>query len=166
MKDSNTGMTIWESAAIIMYLIEQYDKDGKISYLEKNEKYQSLQWLMFQVSGQGPYFGQATWFQRFHPEKLPSAIDRYVKEIERVVGVLDKAVSITGWLVGDRYTFADLSFVTWAVVAEGLFGELGRPDDLKNFINYDKWLNNMKKREAIRKNLELMAEGRAAHGLK
>lgn len=74
------------------------------------------------LQGQGPYFGQATWFARFHAEKLQSAIDRYVDEILRVTGVLDRALERngTGWLVGNSLTYADLSFITWASVGKGL----------------------------------------------
>ncbi|KAI0174447.1 thioredoxin-like protein [Pestalotiopsis sp. NC0098] len=79
--DSNTGITLWESGAIIAYLIDHYDKNGDISFDTTPEKYLTKQWLAFQISGQGPYYGQAIWFARFHPEKLPSAIDRYVNEV-------------------------------------------------------------------------------------
>jgi glutathione S-transferase len=65
MKDPNSGgLILWESGAIVEYLIETYDKQGKISYVREEEmelKWQTRQWLAFQISGQGPYFGQATW---------------------------------------------------------------------------------------------------------
>jgi hypothetical protein len=60
IEDPNTGITLWESAAIIKYLIDTYDKDGKISYSSSPEKYLQDQWLAFQISGQGPYFGQVS----------------------------------------------------------------------------------------------------------
>ena len=85
--------------------------------------------------------------------------------MERVVGVLDKAVSKSGWLVGHKCTFADLSFVTWARVAHGLFKELGKEGYLENFPSYEKWLDNMMSRDAVQKNLDRMAAGRAAHNL-
>lgn len=61
IEDPNTGITIWESGAIILYLVDEYDTQSKISIKSKPEKYLLQQWLMFQVSGQGPYFGQAAW---------------------------------------------------------------------------------------------------------
>jgi len=79
-----------------------------------------------QVSGQGPYFGQKAWFTFFHHEKpIRSAIDRYAAEIRRVVGVLDKHLKDngTGWLVGDKCTYADLSFVPWDMMLTFLMGE-------------------------------------------
>lgn len=124
LQDPNLGITIWESGAIIEYLIERYDQtQNKLSYPQGSvESFLTKQWLFFQMSGQGPYFGQAVWFKKFHHEQLPSAIERYVKEIDRVNGVLEswfarqKEAHPNGdgpWLVGDKPTFADLSFVSW-----------------------------------------------------
>ncbi|KAL1601167.1 Transcriptional regulator ure2 [Nothophoma quercina] len=100
MVDLNTGLSLWESGAIIQYIIDQYDKEQWISYKTLCKKYQTQQWLAFQISGQGPYFGQATWFARFHPEKVPSAVQRYVDEIFRVTGVLELGLKRngSGWL--------------------------------------------------------------------
>jgi glutathione S-transferase len=169
-----------------LYLIDQYDKEGKLSYSDALRKYASVQWLMFQVSGkhyqpvdipvrcahsysgQGPYFGQATWFARFHPEKLPSAIDRYVNEIDRVLGVLDDALSRnkTGWLVGDRCTYADISFVTWAATGEGLLRGLQKDAGLvEKYPHYSAWFATLKERPAIARALQEIAAQRKAHGL-
>ncbi|GKZ38570.1 glutathione S-transferase, nitrogen catabolite repression regulator [Aspergillus brasiliensis] len=87
--DPNTNLTLWESGAIIQYLEEVYDTDKKITYNSLNERHLLNQYLHFQMSGQGPYFGQCGWFNVLHPEKLPSAIDRYVREVHRVLGVLN-----------------------------------------------------------------------------
>ncbi|KXH44127.1 glutathione S-transferase-1 [Colletotrichum simmondsii] len=75
--DPNTGIKLWESDAIVEYLIDQCE---------------CRQWLFFQVSGQAPYYGQASWFINFHPEKVQSAVDRYIKEMHRVNNVLDKVL--------------------------------------------------------------------------
>ena len=61
IEDPNTGITLFESNAIIAYLIETYDKEGKITYTSSPEKWELKQWSYFQASGQGPYFGQAAW---------------------------------------------------------------------------------------------------------
>ncbi|KAH9919700.1 glutathione S-transferase [Fomitopsis serialis] len=105
------------SAAIIAYLVDKYDPEHKVSVGDPSEKWQQLQWLIFQASGQGPYFGQAYWFMKYHHEIIPSAIDRYRKETVRVLGVLEKVLSKQEWLVGGKCTVADLSFVPWNVVA-------------------------------------------------
>ncbi|KAH8131267.1 glutathione S-transferase [Trichoderma asperelloides] len=154
-------------SAIILYLVEQYDDDSKISFETAPEKYLAQQWLAFQISGQGPYFGQATWFARFHAEKLQSAIDRYVDEILRVTGVLDRALETngTGWLVGNSLTYADLSFITWASVGKGLLKELSRDSELDKYPNYTSWIKAMEKRGAVKKIQDSMAKGRAANGL-
>lgn len=62
IQDPNTGMQLWESGAILEYLVDTYDKEGKLSYKDGPEKYFAKQWLFFQASGQGPYFGQAAWY--------------------------------------------------------------------------------------------------------
>ena len=100
-----------ESNAIIEYLVEKYDTEHKISVTDVNDKFTLLQWLFFQASGQGPYFGQVGWFTFYHPEKIPSAIERYKNEIRRVLGVLDSVLSKQEWLAGGKCTIADLSFI-------------------------------------------------------
>ena len=109
--------------------MDKYDKNHKLSSTGQ-DKYVELQWLAFQVSGQGfvylscdctrsltrnysPYFGQSGWFQHFHAEKIPSAVERYNNEIKRVFGVLDGVLSNQKYLVGDKVTIADLSFIPW-----------------------------------------------------
>ncbi|KAJ6087395.1 glutathione S-transferase [Penicillium canescens] len=135
----STTLLQWQSAANILYLVKQYDKKGKLSYTELDQKHPSQQWLAFQSSvGQELYFGQATWFARFHPEKLPSATERYVNEILRVTDVLEEGLmrNSTGWLVGGKCTYADSSSVTWVVVGEGLLRELNRADKLAKYPRY------------------------------
>jgi len=120
------------------------------------------------LAGQGPYFGQATWFARFHAEKIPSAIDRYIDEIFRVTGVLDNALKAngTGWFVGDKITYADLSFVTWSSIAEGLLKPLDKWDGFEEkFPAYTAWLVAMRRVESVKKVEEQVARGRAANGL-
>lgn len=75
------------------------------------------------MSGQGPYFGQRVWFTRYHPEKIQSAQDRYSGEIRRVLEVLDKHLKTAGteYLVGNKYTYADLSFIPWNMLLPFIF---------------------------------------------
>ncbi len=100
-----------ESDAILLYLVEKYDHEHKISVTSEGDKFHQTQWLFFQSSGQGPYYGQAAWFLVYHPEKIPSAIERYMNEIFRVLGVLESVLSKQEWLVGGKPTIADLSFL-------------------------------------------------------
>ncbi|KAL2004693.1 hypothetical protein VTN00DRAFT_3221 [Thermoascus crustaceus] len=161
IEDPNTGLTIWESGAIVQYLVETYDKGHKLSFPAGTaEAYHTLQWLFFQVSGQGPYYGQAGWFSMYHPEKLPSAIDRYFNEARRVSRVLDRWLEEHEWLVGDKCTYADLAFVPWQTAIEGLFKEAYDP--AKEFPHVAAWLERMKSRETVSRVLAESAERRAA----
>lgn len=100
--DPNTGITLWESGAILEYLVEEYDKEGKLTFTTSPEKYHLKQYLHFQMSGQGPYFGQTVWFRKFHPEPLPSAKKRYDEQLVRVVEVLDGILKGKTYLVGEK----------------------------------------------------------------
>lgn len=153
IEDPNTSVKLWESGAINDYLVDTYDKEKKLTYTTSPEKYQVTQWLMFQMSGQGPYYGQAVWFGHFHSEKVPSATERYLKEVERVMGVLNGAVKKTGWLVGNKCTFADLAFVTWHEMVPFIDAE-GTIDVKGKYPDYDKWMETMMARPAVKKVLE------------
>ncbi|KAF4550093.1 Glutathione S-transferase-like protein 10 [Elsinoe fawcettii] len=156
IEDPNTGITLWESGAIIEYLVETYDKEGAFTYTSSPEKFYLKQWLHFQMSGQGPYFGQKMWFTYYHSEKLPSAIERYAKEIKRVIGVVDAHLKKTGneYLVGNKYTYADLAFVPWF---NAVPWALQQPDVEKEFEkdypSYYAWWTKVKSRPAITKTL-------------
>lgn len=154
IEDPNTGIVLWESGAIVEYLCETYDKAQALSYGDKSpEKHLIRQWLYFQVSGQGPYFGQKAWFTFFHQEKgLTSAIERYANEIKRVVGVLDNhlAKTGTGWLVGNKCTYADLSFVPWDMMLPFLMGDEGTKV-MESAPHFKKWHDAMMARPAVAK---------------
>jgi len=119
----NNDLAVWESGAILLYLTSKYDTEHRYDAVDDVGKFQVLQWLFFQVSGQGPYFGQAAWFQNFHPEKIPSAIDRYKAETKRVLGVLESVLSKQEWLAAGKFTIADLSFVPWNAGVSRLLGD-------------------------------------------
>ncbi|KAF1987126.1 glutathione transferase 2 [Aulographum hederae CBS 113979] len=157
IQDPNTDLTLWESGAIIEYLIERYDKDRKFSFEPGTpEYYHAKQWLYFQASGQGPYYGQYAWFKKYHPEPVPSAVERYVKEVNRVTGVLDghlakqkEAAGSDGmWLVGNKLSYADLAFVSWQSIA-GMFlsPEEFSPD---KYPHVKEWLGKMMERPAVK----------------
>ncbi|KAI0827079.1 glutathione S-transferase C-terminal-like protein [Trametes gibbosa] len=156
---SNGDFAIWRSDAILLYLVDKYDKDHKLSVSDPNERHLLIQWLFFQASGQGPYFGQAVWFMKYHGEKVQSAVERYQKEIIRVLGVLESVLSKQEWLVGDKLTVADISFVTWNEVAihfvlEGVEG--GNVE--KEFPSVWKWHQKLISRPIVAKFLALQAE--------
>ncbi|KAG6001353.1 hypothetical protein E4U21_004429 [Claviceps maximensis] len=147
LEDPNTNVSVWESGAIIDYLIDQYDTTQKLSYATSPEKHQTRSWEHFQMSGQGPYFGQLVWFLRYSPDKIPAAVDRYSKEVERVTGVIDAHLrkNKTDYLVGDRVTYADLMFVPWAVLIVDFVKDI----DLSRFEAYSAWLKRLTDRPVV-----------------
>lgn len=160
IEDPNTGITLWESGAIVEYLVETYDKDKKISFTAGTPDYfHAKQWLHYQMSGQGPYFGQAVWFKMFHPEKIQSAQDRYVNEIRRVSGVLNRVLEKQDWLAGGKYSYVDVAFVPWYEVVPWAASEI---DLEKEFPKLYEWLNRIKSRPAVAKVLKDKAEVKAA----
>jgi len=154
--DPNTNITLWESGAIVTYLIEKYDTSHKISHASEPEKYLDLQWQHLQATGQGPYLGQAAWFLLFHSEQIESAKVRYIAETKRIVTVLDKWLDGKDWLVGDKCTYADLSFVTWNSFIP--YFMQGRPGewDPKEFPHFTKWQDAMLSRPSVKKATSLM----------
>ncbi|RDW62515.1 hypothetical protein BP5796_10817 [Coleophoma crateriformis] len=152
VEDPNTGITLWESGAIIEYLIETYDKQHNISFTPgSKEYYEAKQWLYYQVSGQGPYFGQAVWFSLYHPEKLPSVVDRYINEIRRVSGVLNRVLQDKEYLVGGKFSYADAAFVTWYGIIPLFADRINIETDFP-FLNA--WLERSKARPTIAKILQ------------
>ncbi|KAI0343624.1 glutathione S-transferase C-terminal-like protein [Trametopsis cervina] len=148
----NGDFVVWESDAIILYLVDNYDTEHKISATDPKEKYTQLQWLFFQASGQGPYFGQAVWFAKFHSEQLPSAVERYVKETKRVLGVLESVLSKQEWLVGNKPTIADLSFIPWNDVALHMILQLGGDFvPAESFPAVVAWHTKLNERAAVKK---------------
>lgn len=118
-----------------------------------------MQWQHFQASGQGPYFGQAAWFCVFHPEPLEGVKVRYINEMKRIVGVLDKHLSGRHWLVGDKCSFADLSFIGWNVNIAFFMGKRPAGEwDIAQFPAFKKWHEAMLARPSAAKALAMMEE--------
>ncbi|KAF3483018.1 glutathione transferase [Arthroderma uncinatum] len=171
--DPNTDLTIWESGAIVIYLIDKYDKDHKLSFPhDTNEYHLANQWLHFQMSGQGPYYGQYFWFVGSHPEKVPSAIDRYYNEINRVVTVLEKWLAggedggdgkgPRNYLVGDKCTFADLAFLPWQMFLPMIVWK-GKLDPEVEFPHVTAWTKRLETRPSLARLIkEYYAEAEAA----
>ncbi|KAI0081358.1 glutathione S-transferase C-terminal-like protein [Panus rudis PR-1116 ss-1] len=160
----NNDYIVWESNAILLYLVDKYDTEKKFTVTEESDKYHLIQWLFFQASGQGPYYGQAFWFLNYHPEKVDSAVDRYKNEIRRVLGVLESVLSKQSWLVGNKYTIADLSFLTWNESVTGaIFKDDPDFDFEKNYPSVAKWHNTVRNRPAIKKCWDLRAQLLSQH---
>ena len=92
-------------------------------------------------------------------------MERYSKETERVIDVLNSWLQDRKWLVGDRCTYSDLSFVTWCHIAEGLFAQLGQPEILDKYPHYTRWLQAMGERDSVKEIVASIASARVEHGL-
>ncbi|EPX71642.1 glutathione S-transferase Gst2 [Schizosaccharomyces octosporus yFS286] len=154
----NKEIAIWESDAILAYLTDKYDTERKISLSHDHPNYHHLlQYLFFQSSGQGVIWGQASWFNFYHPEPVTSAITRYRNETKRVLGVLETILQDKEYLVANKCTIADLSFVTWNSLLPAVFGpgrhkfkeDLPQIDFEKEFPKTYAWHQRLIQRPAV-----------------
>jgi len=139
---------VFESGAILQYLVDTYDVERKLSYPHGSDEYwEVLQWVFFQNAGVGPMQGQAHHFLRYAPEKIPYGVKRYQDETRRLYGVLDArlAAASSGFLVGDRLSIADITTYGW-VRSAGWAGI-----DIDAFPNLKRWEETLARRPAFRK---------------
>jgi GSH-dependent disulfide-bond oxidoreductase len=113
-------LALFESGAILVYLAE---KTGRFMPPDPAGRYQTLQWLMFQMGGIGPMFGQIGFFHKFagkdYEDKRPR--DRYVAEAKRLLGVLNQRLSAQEWVVSDEYSIADMAIFPWVRALVGFY---------------------------------------------
>ncbi|KAI0403216.1 glutathione S-transferase [Xylaria palmicola] len=150
MTDTLNGkeIRIFESGAMLQYIIDQYDKDHKVSYPPGTpEYYETISWLMWQMGGLGPMQGQLNHFNRYAPERIQYGIDRYRAETRRLYRTMEDALkkSTSGYLVGDRCTVADIA--SWGWVAVGRSSGV----DPKEFPVLNEWVERMLKRPGVEK---------------
>jgi GST-like protein len=114
-------LPLFESGAILLYLS---DKTGQLMPRDTAARYQTIQWLMFQMGGVGPFFGQVGFFHKFsgkdYEDKRPR--DRYAAESQRLLAVLDHQLADRQWIVGDEYTIADIATFPWVRNLVGFYG--------------------------------------------
>jgi len=134
---------IFESGAILLYLAEKYNR-----FLPTDTKGRSsaIQWVMWQMSGLGPMMGQATVFNRYFEEKLPAVIDRYVRESQRLFGVLDAHLADRNYIVGD-YSIADIACFPW------VRGHDWAGVEMAGFPNLQRWFDRISERPAVQRGL-------------
>jgi GST-like protein len=132
-------LTLFESGAILVYLA---GKVGKFLPQSDRGKYIALQWLMFQMGGVGPMFGQAHHFLRAAPEQVPYGIKRYTEETKRLYGVLDKRLSEAAFLA-EEYSIADMATYPWVARHEW------HHVDLAAFPNVKRWYDTISRRPAV-----------------
>jgi GSH-dependent disulfide-bond oxidoreductase len=138
--------TVFESGAILIYLAE---KTGRFLSPDPRQRSQAIQWLMFQVGGIGPMFGQAQHFRRFAPQPLPYAIERYSKEAARLYGVLDKRLGADEFLAGSGYSIADIATYPWVTRHEWQGVSLG------DYPNVRRWCVTVGQRPAVQRGMRV-----------
>ena len=136
-------LSLFESGAILIYLAE---KTGKFMPTAPRTRYIALQWLMFQMGGVGPMFGQAHHFLRSAPEQVPYGIKRYTDETRRLYGVLNKRLGESEYLA-DGYSIADIATYPWVARHEW------HKVDLEDFPEVARWFDAISERPAARKGM-------------
>jgi len=146
-------LPLFESGAILIYLA---DKSGRFLAREGGARYETIQWLMFQMGGIGPMFGQVGFFHRFagkdYEDKRPR--DRYVSETRRLLGVLEQRLVGREWIMGDAYTIADMAVFPWVRVLTGFY-EAGELVGIGNFPNVTRVLDAFVARPAVARGLDI-----------
>jgi GST-like protein len=136
------SVSVFESGAILLYLAE---KTGRLLPSDLDGRWETLQWLFWQVAGLGPMAGQNHHFVQYAPEKIPYAIDRYVKETNRLYGVLDRRLADRPFIAGDKYTIADIAAYPWIVPWQKQL------QDLAEFPHLQRWFEAIAQRSATRR---------------
>ena len=137
--DAGEPISIFESGAILLYLAE---KTGKFIPADLRGRKTVTEWLFWQMGGLGPMAGQNHHFVQYAPEKLPYAIDRYVRETNRLYGVLDRQLQELEYIAGD-YSIADMACYPWIVPYER------QQQNLEDFPNLKRWFESIRSRPAV-----------------
>jgi GST-like protein len=146
--DGGAPISVFESGAILEYLAE---KTGKFIGRNIREKYETLQWLYWQMAGLGPMAGQNHHFVQYAPEKIPYAMERYVKETGRLYGVLNKRLADRDFIAG-AYSIADMAAYPWIVPHQR------QQQDLDEFPHLKRWFESIKSRPAVMRAYALAKE--------
>jgi len=152
--------TLFESGAILIYLSEK--AGGKLMPKDPAARFKCLEWIMFQMGGVGPMFGQWNHFGAYAPEKIPYAIERYTNESQRLTRVLNQRLGETRWLAGDEYSMADIITFPWLHTGSQQsprFDERGYID-LTKYPNVKRWYDEIAARPAVRRGLEILTNVR------
>jgi GST-like protein len=137
--DTDTGLKLFESGAILMYLAE---RTGKFMPREEKARWATVQWLMWQMGGVGPMLGQVHHFVKYNQGKAPYAEERYLKEAARLYGVLDRQLAKSEYVAG-AYSIADMAIWPWISRFEW------QQMDLAKFPNVKRWYVAIAKRAAV-----------------
>ena len=146
-------LALFESGAILLYLAE---KTGKFIPQDAALRYETIQWLMFQMGGIGPMFGQVGFFHKFagkdYEDKRP--LERYLGEAKRLLGVLEQRLQGRDWIMGEQYTIADIAIFPWVRCLVGFYGA-GELVGFANFPNVQRVLDAFLARPAVIKGVDI-----------
>ncbi len=140
--DRDNGMSLFESGAILIYLA---DKTGKLLARDGEARWRAIEWLMWQMGGVGPMFGQAHHFLKYNRGKAPYAEERYAAEVKRLYGVLDKQLAANEYVAGKDYSIADVAIWPWVSRYDWHIGEL------KDYPNVIRWYRTVAARPAVQR---------------
>ena len=140
--DGGPPLSVFESGAILLYLA---DRTGRFIPSDLRGRTTTLEWLFWQMAGQGPMTGQYGHFNVYAPEKIPYAIDRYTREANRLLGVLDRRLAGRAFIVGDDYTIADMACYPWIDPYKTA------PIDLEPYVEVRRWRDASAARPATRR---------------
>ncbi|MDH1264764.1 glutathione S-transferase N-terminal domain-containing protein [Pseudomonas sp. GD03944] len=150
-------LALFESGAILLYLA---DKSGQLIPSDPARRYETIQWLMFQMGGIGPMFGQLGFFHAFagkdYEDKRPR--DRYVNESARLLGVLDKHLENRQWIMGDDYSIADIAIFPWVRNLVGFYAA-GELVQFERFTQVKRVLEQFVARPAVERGLAIPKRG-------
>jgi GST-like protein len=140
--DRDNGMSLFESGAILIYLA---DKTGKLLARDGEARWRAIEWLMWQMGGVGPMFGQAHHFLKYNRGKAPYAEERYATEVKRLYGVMDRQLAAHAFIAGKDYTIADVALWPWVSRYDWHIG------DLKDYPNVVRWYREVASRPAVQR---------------
>ncbi|MCO5556112.1 hypothetical protein L7F22_009656 [Adiantum nelumboides] len=157
-RGSGNGFNVFETAAITIYLQENYDPENHFNFSKEEKdgdllRSEVLQWIFFIHGGIGPMMGQANHFNHYAPEKIPYGQERYTNESARLFAVLEDRLKDRDWLVGPgrgKYTIADMNGFPWVLMGR----HTGVPDE-KIGPNVQAWVERQWQREAVQKGLRV-----------
>ncbi len=144
-------ISLFESGAILLYLAA---KTGKLLPKSDRQKYEVLQWLMFQMGGVGPMLGQAHHFRLYAPEKIEYAFNRYTNEAKRLYGVMEKQLEKKRFIAGNQYTIADIAIFPW------LRNWQNQGIDWADYPHLKEWFDRIGNRPAVKRGVQVLAHAR------
>ncbi len=147
-------IALFESGAILLYLA---GKSGKFLPTDLHARYAALCWLMWQMGGVGPMFGQANHFRRYAKDKIGYAIERYTNESNRLTGVLDRRLAEAPFAAGGEYSVADMAIFPW------MRGADQRGVDLAQYPNVERWFDEISSRPAVQRALKVLSAEQSAN---